>query len=127
MPPSETAMLASIAIAGLGIGLAYLLHLKDRRKADQLAAMMPGVANAIENKYWVDEAYQNVIVEPLRALGRFFFALDRYIVDGLVNLVAYLPMVPGWAMKLGIQRGYLQGYAAVMLFGVVAILLVIFR
>ena len=119
-------MLSSIAVSLGGIGLAYLLHLKDRRRADQLAAMVPGVANAIENKYWVDEAYQNVIIEPLRMLGRFLFAVDRFIVDGLVRVIAYLPAVPGWALKLGVQRGYLQGYAAVMLFGLAAILLVIF-
>ena len=119
-------MLASIAVAGLGIGLAYLLHLKDRRRADDLAAMVPGVARAIENKYWVDEAYQSMIVEPLRALGRFFFAVDRYIVDGLVWLISFVPQAGGWALKLGVQRGYLQGYAAVMLFGLAAILLVIF-
>ncbi len=32
----------------------------------------------------------------------------------------------GFALKLSVQRGYLQGYAAVMLFGVAVILLVIF-
>ena len=119
-------MLSSIAVSAGGILLAYLLHLSDRRKADQLTSYVPGLARAVENKYWVDELYQALIVEPLRALGRFFFAVDRYIVDGLVWVVGFIPQAGGWALKLGVQRGYLQGYAAAMLFGLAAILLIIF-
>jgi NADH-quinone oxidoreductase subunit L len=119
-------ILSSIAVAAGGIGLAYLLHLRDRRKADELAGLIPGVARVIENKYWVDEAYQNVIVEPLRAIGRLFFAMDRYVVDGLVWLVSFVPQAGGWALKLGVQRGYLQGYAVAMLLGLAVILLIVF-
>jgi NADH-quinone oxidoreductase subunit L len=82
--------------------------------------------NAIEHKYWVDEIYQALIVEPLRLLGKLFFTIDRYVVDGLVWLVSFIPQAGGWVLKLGVQRGYLQGYAAAMLFGVAVILLIIF-
>jgi NADH-quinone oxidoreductase subunit L len=119
-------MLVSILVAGLGIALAYYFHLAERRKADELAAKMTGITHALESKYWVDELYQSLIVENLRRLGRLFFMVDRFVVDGLVWLISFIPQAGGWMLKLGVQRGYLQGYAAVMLFGVAVILLLIF-
>jgi hypothetical protein len=47
-------------------------------------------------------------------------------VDGIVNLLGLGPQVLGSSLKLTIQRGYLQGYAATMLFGIAIILLVVF-
>src|SRR5690606_16038078 len=109
-----------IAIAG--IGLAYVLHLKNRAMADQLAVRFAGAAKLLEAKYWVDEIYQAGVVEPLRKLGRVFFAIDRMVVDGLVTVISLVPQVGGLVLRLTTQRGYLQGYALTMLFGVAVIL-----
>ena len=119
-------LLVGGAIAIAGILVAYLFHLKDRRRAEQMAAGMPGVTRTLEAKYWVDEIYQAGIVEPLRALGRAFFAIDRFVIDGFVWVVSFVPMLGGFALKLTTQRGYLQGYAAVMLLGIAVILMIIF-
>jgi NADH-quinone oxidoreductase subunit L len=119
-------LLIGAAVSLAGIGLAYLLHLKERARADQLARGLGWLTRPMEAKYWVDEVYQATIVEPLRMLGRAFFGFDRFIVDGVVNAISWVPQLSGYALKLTVQRGYLQGYAAAMLFGVAAILLVIF-
>ncbi|MEO6434202.1 MAG: NADH-quinone oxidoreductase subunit L, partial [Tepidisphaeraceae bacterium] len=113
-----------VAIAG--ILLAYLLHLKDRAAADRLAGRFAPVTRVLDAKYWVDEIYQATIVEPLRTLGRLFFAMDRVVVDGLVWLISFIPQASGFALKLTTQRGYLQGYAVTMLLGVAVILLIVF-
>jgi NADH-quinone oxidoreductase subunit L len=110
-------------ISILGIFLAYLMHLKDRGLAGKLAERFPGVVKMLDHKYWVDEIYQNGIVEPLRSLGQLFFAIDRWIVDGIVNTIGLIPQVGGFIVKLLTQRGYLQGYAAAMVLGIVVILL----
>jgi len=114
------------AIALAGIALAYVLHLANRGLADRLAASMPSVAELIENKYYVDELYQAYVIEPLRFLGSILFAIDKYIVDGIVNLMGWIPQLSGFTLKLTVQRGYLQGYATTMLFGVMIILLLMF-
>jgi NADH-quinone oxidoreductase subunit L len=74
----------------------------------------------------VDEIYQATIVEPLRSLGRGLYAIDRYLVDGFINMLGWIPQLVGFALKLTVQRGYLQGYATTMLFGVMVVLLLIF-
>ena len=119
-------MIASILIAFLGVLLAYLLHLRDRQRAERIAAGLQPLTGLLEAKYFVDEIYQNGIVEPMRRLGDAFFVIDRYIVDGLVWLVGFVPQLSGFALKLTTQRGYLQGYAVTMLFGIAVILLVVF-
>jgi NADH-quinone oxidoreductase subunit L len=121
--PITPVMLVSGAIAILGILLAYVLHLKDRTLGERIAASFGPVTRLLEHKYWVDEIYQAGIVEPLRWVGRRFFDIDTWIVDGLVATVGLIPQLSGLAMKISTQRGYLQGYAATMLLGLAAILM----
>ncbi len=118
-------MIISGLVSALGIYLAYLMHLKDRAASEKLARRFAGVARLLEGKYWVDEIYQNGIVEPLRRLAKAFYAVDRYVVDGVVWLIGFVPQLAGFSIKLVSQRGYLQGYATWMLFGVLVILLLV--
>jgi NADH-quinone oxidoreductase subunit L len=119
-------MFTSAAIALAGLGLAYQFHLKNRPAGEALPRRFPLVARVLENKYWVDEIYQAVIVEPLWRLGQFFYAVDRIVIDGIVWLVGFVPQLSGFTLKLTTQRGYLQGYAGAMAFGIVIILLIVF-
>jgi NADH-quinone oxidoreductase subunit L len=119
-------MIASAVIALAGIGIAYLLHKKDRRQAEALADRFRGVATVLDRKYWVDEIYDAAIVRPLWRLGAGYDAFDRWIIDGAIWFVSFVPQVMGFSLRLTLQRGYLQGYAAGMLFGIVVILVAIF-
>ena len=119
-------MAVSVAVSALGIFAAYVLHLRDRMRAERMAAGAPGLTRLLEAKYWVDELYHAAIVTPLHGLGRLLWFGDRYIIDGAVAAVSWVPQLGGWVLKLGVQRGSLQGYAAAMLFGVVVILVLVF-
>jgi NADH-quinone oxidoreductase subunit L len=113
-------------VALVGIALAYLLHLKDRRKADQVAGALRPLATAASAKYWVDELYNAVVVVPLRGIGIALDWVDRYVVDLLVATFGIVPQLGGAALKFGTQRGYLQGYAVWMLGGLALILVYVF-
>ena len=65
----------------------------------------------VENKFYVDEIYQACVIEPLRFLGQILFGIDRFIVDGIINMFGWIPQLAGFSLKLTVQRGYLQGYA----------------
>jgi hypothetical protein len=52
--------------------------------------------------------------------------IDRFVVDGVVAFVTFVPQVLALMLKQTTQRGYLQGYAVSMLFGIAVILLLIF-
>jgi len=120
-------MIVSGLISLLGIYMAYLMHLKDREAAEKLAAQHPLVIDVLEHKYWFDEIYQNGIIEPLRKFGEILFAIDRFVIDGVVWIISFIPQAGGYALKLTTQRqGQLQGYAVTMLLGIAIILLVVF-
>jgi NADH-quinone oxidoreductase subunit L len=125
-PQFNAVMGISAIVAILGIWLAYHNHLRDRPAAERVARRFSGLTRVLEGKYWTDEIYQAAIVEPLKKLGRAFFVIDQMVVDGIVWVVGFVPQASGFALKLTTQRGYLQGYAACMLFGVAVVLLVIF-
>jgi NADH-quinone oxidoreductase subunit L len=119
-------MIVSGLIALSGIGLAYQMHLKNRAASDKLARQFSGITRLLEGKFWVDEVYQNAIVEPIRRLGRAFFMVDQIVINGLVWMLGFIPRACGFTLRQTTQRGYLQGYAATMIFGIAIILMIIF-
>jgi NADH-quinone oxidoreductase subunit L len=73
------------------------------------------------NKFFIDEIYQLVIVLPLRGFGVVCYAIDRWVVDGFVNLVGRIPVAIGGLMR-SLQMGLVQFYALAMVLGVLVLL-----
>ena len=125
--PFPPIMIVSALIAIAGIVSAYFFHLKNRAAGDRLPMRFPTLNRIVENKFYVDEIYQAGIVNPLRGLGEALLVVDQLLVDGIVMLVGFIvPQAGSLALKRGLQRGYLQGYALVMLLGVVIVVLCVF-
>ena len=122
-----TLMIVSGFISIAGICLAYHAAPEGpRARAMNCREKFPVLARLLEAKYWVDEIYQAAIVEPLRTLGRAFFAIDRIRRRRhRLGRSASSRRPADSALKLTTQRGYLQGYAATMLFGIAVILLIV--
>ena len=74
------------------------------------------------NKFYFDELYDVLIVQPLIYLARFFYWLDRWLVDGLVNLIGSLPPLAGSLMR-SLQMGLVQFYALAMVLGAIVLIL----
>jgi NADH-quinone oxidoreductase subunit L len=115
-------MYLSAAIAIAGIALAYLLYAGQRVLAGQIAANLAGPRELLYHKYYVDELYQAAIVEPLRSIGRFCFAIDRFGIDGAVWFATAVPRGVGFLLR-GLQRGAVQGYGLSMACGLVLLIL----
>ena len=89
---SEWLPLAAALVAfAVGVGLAWLLHLQDRRRAERVAAGLQPLPGLLEGKYWVDEIYEAAIVRPLGVLGKWFFEIDRVVIDTVVWAVGFVP------------------------------------
>ena len=114
-------MYVSAAVALAGIGLAWLRYGQAPQR-DPDAAALGGLWRVWHHKYWVDELYDRVFVEPLRALGRVCVGIDRIGIDGVVWSVAGVPRALGAGLRL-LQRGVLQAYALGIALGVVGLLL----
>lgn len=115
-------MLISSIIAVTGISLAAYFHWLNRRAADRVAARWSGLVRLLENKYYVDELYDTLIVKPLRMIGYLCFVFDRLVIDGLVLAVGFVPKMAGLAIRPS-QSGALQGYGIGMAAGIAVLLL----
>ncbi len=118
----ELILLAVSALIALaGAYLAYRAYIADRDLPKRARAAFGPLTRLVENKYYVDEAYNLLIVEPLRALGQWLAAtFDKRGLDGAVNGIAGLTSWTG-AQVRRLQTGLVGLYAIAMLFGAVAL------
>ena len=68
------------------------------------------------NKFYFDELYDALVVWPLRLTAAIFYWIDRWIIDGLVNLLGRIPPATGALMR-SLQMGQVQFYALAMVLG----------
>jgi len=68
------------------------------------------------NKFYFDEIYAALVVWPLRLAAAVLYWIDRWIIDGLVNLLGRIPPALGSLMR-SLQMGQVQFYALAMVLG----------
>ena len=111
----------SIGIAAIGIFIAFIMYIKDTTLPGRFTAAFPGLRRLVYNKWYVDEIYDFLIVNPCKVFSRFLWkGFDVVVVDGLVNALAILVMGASRGLK-NIQTGYVHNYALSMAIGVVVI------
>jgi NADH-quinone oxidoreductase subunit L len=112
-------------VGALGIGLSYLLYAQPSPWPERLATKLRPLYLASLNKFYVDELYTRVIVWPTRFLGLTAEFLDKFLVDGLVQGVSWVPRIVGRYILGPIQNGLIQYYAAVSAVSVGALLIIL--
>jgi NADH-quinone oxidoreductase subunit L len=115
-------MALSVVVALGGIGLATLFWRRRPELAAQAAARFPGIHTLLLGKYYVDELYNAVIVQPIKRLSTttLWRGVDAGLVDGIVNGVGLV--VRAWSAVLRrFQTGSVRAYAMSFFLGVVAI------
>jgi NADH-quinone oxidoreductase subunit L len=116
-------MAISSGVAFAGIGLAAFFWLRNRQAAAGLAERFAPVHRLLLGKYYVDEAYDAAIVQPIKALSTagLWKGVDAGMIDGAVNGVGF--GVSGSSSVLRrMQTGSIRAYAFALFAGVVAIL-----
>jgi NADH-quinone oxidoreductase subunit L len=115
-------MLLSTLVAVAGIGLATFLYLRRPGVAEQWAQRFAGGYRLLLNKYYVDEIYDAVFVQPIKRLSTrlLWRGVDAGFIDGTVNGVGLV--VRGWSAVLRrLQTGSMRAYAMSTFLGVVVI------
>ena len=135
----------SVLIALIGIALAWKFYVTSPDISERLAARWAGAHTLLLNKYYVDDLYDATAISGTFAGGRALWAVDRNVVDGVVNGAGKLTVVSSWFSGLTdrtvvdgavnlvgwivqesslafrrLQTGLVQNYALLMLLGVFA-------
>ncbi len=141
-------MVASLAIAGAGIFLAYQFYRTKRFAPELVSTKWPKLYQLLLHKYYVDEIYDAAVVDRTKDLGtllgrfdagvidgvgvdgagwlaRFGSTLsmwwDRWIIDGLLNFGAKLTQLSSFPVRF-LQTGTFSSYAMLILVGLAILL-----
>lgn len=116
-------MILSVIGAVAAIWFARYVYLKKPSIASNTVSKFRGVYNLLWNKYFVDEAYDAAIINPIVNGSRSILwkFTDNKIIDGLINGTAKLIDIISANIRK-IQTGVAQLYAMIMVLGIVAAL-----
>jgi NADH-quinone oxidoreductase subunit L len=115
-------MLVSLAIAFLGIFLAYSFYVRGQGVGASYAQRWPGLYQLLANKYYVDEIYDAFIVQPIKRASQWMWrSFEDGVIDAAVNGAGAAVQAAGGAVRR-LQTGYVKSYAVAMLAGAFAIL-----
>ena len=90
----------------------------------RVRATLPTLTGLVENKFYVDEVYDALIVRPLVRFSdlALFRGIDTLLIDGaLVNGTARAVRVLAADVLRYLQSGFAQAYLFLMVVGTVAI------
>jgi len=114
-------MVVSTAIAIAGIYLAYQMYIKKPEMPKKLAERFSLIYKLLLNKYYVDEIYDVLFVNPTKKISvQLWKCVDVKMIDGSVNGIARLV---GWfsnVLRL-LQTGYIRNYAFYIVAGCIFI------
>ncbi|MDX8524028.1 NADH-quinone oxidoreductase subunit L [Mesorhizobium sp. MSK_1335] len=114
--------LAPFVAMVIGLLVAWQFYIRKPEMPRELAAHHRGLYAFLLNKWYFDELYDFLLVQPAKRLGRFLWKTgDGTIIDGLGpdGISARVVDVTNRVVKL--QTGYLYHYAFAMLIGVAAL------
>jgi len=115
-------MALSVVVALLGIFFAYRFYVKSPELPKSLAQRFSFPYKLLLNKYYIDELYFKIVVNPLLKFATFLWQFfDVKVIDGFANGLAN---TVNWFAGIGrkVQTGYVRNYALAMVFGVILIL-----
>jgi NADH-quinone oxidoreductase subunit L len=111
---------AATAAAIVAIIVAIIIYRNYQRKENT------GLAKVLENKWYVDELYEKIIVNPLHKFGGFLKnIIEKTVIDGLVNGTGRLVNYSSRQFRL-LQSGQVGNYILLMVVSMVLFFVVQF-
>ncbi len=113
-------IISTVAALG-GIAAAYLTYHKGTISAEALAARFPAAYQFLFNKWYFDELYGKIFVQPLQRFSVFLWrVVDVGVIDAAVNGVA--TGISATSQRLRhVQTGLVANYALAIALGMVLI------
>jgi NADH-quinone oxidoreductase subunit L len=117
----------STVVALFGWFMAYLFYVSKPELPGKLAKQFSAIYGLVENRYWVDEIYNALIVRPVNVFSRIilWWTIDRGLVDGAGYASAGAATGLG-ALARRLHSGNIRSYAGWLAGGAAAILLLMY-
>ncbi len=121
-PPFFIIIITPILVI-LSIPISYYFFIKNKKLTDLIITSNKPLYNFLLKKWYFDELYNFIFVNPAKKIGLFFWKsidikiIDRFGPDGFSEIIKILSL-----KTKKFQSGYIYQYAFVMLLGFSAIL-----
>ena len=112
---------AAVGVALAGMALAWLTYQRRTINAASLASMFGPIRHAALAKFWIDDLFERVFAAGTLAFSSLVGWVDRYIVDGVLNVVSVWTVTTGDEMRT-IQTGRAQDYVYGLAVGLLLLL-----
>jgi NADH-quinone oxidoreductase subunit L len=117
-----TLMVISLVVALAGIFVAHRFYVVDPELPARTGERVKGLYRLVFHKYWVDEIYDSLVVQPVYRMSvRLWERFDAAVIDGAVNGVGRLAERGAGLLRLA-QTGYVQAYVLLITLGLVVVL-----
>ena len=117
--------LTSTVIALVAIGLAWALYgqrpLASADQPDPLKRLLGPIFTGMEHKWWVDELYWAIILQPYVRLSAALARFDSGVIDAIGNGLGSLAQKIAQGLR-PLQTGFVRNYALAVALGVVVML-----
>jgi NADH-quinone oxidoreductase subunit L len=111
-----------LAVTIIGFAVAYYYYVLHPEVPPQLAARKGLVYTFLYNKWYFDELYDFLFVQPAKKFGRFLWKTgDGRIIDGIGPDGVAARVIDATREAVRLQSGYVYQYAFAMLIGVVVL------
>jgi len=118
-------MVFSLAVALLGVYVAYVMYIRRTELPGRLAARLPAAYEASFNKMYMDQIYEVVPIRSTIAFAGWLWTFfDTKVIDGAVNGLARLWEVFGERLR-PLQTGRVQNYALSIFAGMLVLVVVL--
>jgi NADH:ubiquinone oxidoreductase subunit 5 (subunit L)/multisubunit Na+/H+ antiporter MnhA subunit len=115
-------MPSAVGVAVAGILLAWLTYQRRTINAASLAGAFAPIRYAALRKFWLDDLFEALYGSVLLAFSRLIGWFDRYIVDGVLNVLSAWTLTSGDDLRT-MQSGRAQDYVYGVAVGLVVLLL----
>jgi NADH-quinone oxidoreductase subunit L len=112
----------AVGVAVAGILLAWLTYQVRAISADLLARAFAPIRRAALARFWLDDLFAGFYRHVLLGLSRLIGWIDRYLVDGVVNLLSAWTLIWGDRLRR-IQSGLPQDYVYGLAVGLLLLLI----
>ena len=116
-------LLLTPTLVVISIPLSYYLFVSKPKVIEEFKSTNQPLYNFLLNKWYIDELYDLIFVEPAKKIGSFFWkkgdvgTIDKYGPDGVSKIVKALSNKTG-----RFQTGFIYDYAFIMLIGLSTLL-----
>lgn len=114
-------ILMGVSVVGAVIGISFAFKTyANLENVKSLAKKFVGIQRLLENKWYIDEIYETLLVRPIQKISEIFWKIvDVSVIDRVVLGFGKISARTGQTVRM-IQTGSLQVYALMLLIGLVA-------